>query len=104
MGAEGAAGDWTELAGKTVVVTGLKNRKSVAWHVTRQLEEVGLARELGYGHGDDIVAAYPRLFWGPMMEMTAPAMRYLRFTAQGKHWLSRVHAQMLVLEHAELQG
>ena len=32
-----------------------------------------------------------------MMEMTAPAMRYLRFTAQGKHWLSRVHAQMLVL-------
>ena len=70
----------------------------------RQLEEVGLARELGYGHGDDIVAAYPRLFWGPMMEMTAPAMRYLRFTAQGKHWLSRVHAQMLVLEHAELQG
>ena len=70
----------------------------------RQLEEVGLAKKLGYGHGDDIVAAYPRLFWGPMMEMTASAMRYLRFTAQGKHWLSRVHAQMLVLEHAELQG
>ena len=70
----------------------------------RQLEEVGLAAELGYGHGDDIVAAYPSLFWGPMMEMTAPAMRYLRFTAQGKLWLSRVHAQMLVLEHAELQA
>ena len=33
--------DWTDLAGKTVVVTGIKNRKSVAWHVTRQLEEVG---------------------------------------------------------------
>ena len=30
----------------------------------RQLEEVGLAKKLGYGHGDDIVAAYPRLFLG----------------------------------------
>lgn len=38
-GAEPAG--WTELAGRTVVVTGLKNRKSVAWHVTRQLEAVG---------------------------------------------------------------
>jgi len=33
--------DWTGLAGKTIVVTGLKNRKSVAWHVAGQLEDVG---------------------------------------------------------------
>lgn len=70
----------------------------------RQLEEVGLAATLGYAHGDDIVAAYPRLFWGPMQAMLAPAMRYLRYTSQGKVWLARVHAQMLELEHAELKG
>ncbi len=33
--------DWLGLAGKTIVVTGLKNKKSVAWHVARQLEDVG---------------------------------------------------------------
>ncbi|MEM9379654.1 MAG: SDR family oxidoreductase [Planctomycetota bacterium] len=33
--------DWLGLDGKTVLVTGLKNRKSVAWHVAKQLEEVG---------------------------------------------------------------
>ncbi|MEM9803360.1 MAG: SDR family oxidoreductase [Planctomycetota bacterium] len=37
----GEGSDWLGLAGRTVVVTGLKNRKSVAWHVVRQLEEVG---------------------------------------------------------------
>ena len=41
MGPSSDAPDWTGMAGRTVVVTGLKNRKSVAWHVTRQLEEVG---------------------------------------------------------------
>ncbi|MEM1449910.1 MAG: SDR family oxidoreductase [Planctomycetota bacterium] len=33
--------DWLGLGGKTVLVTGLKNRKSVAWHAAKQLEEVG---------------------------------------------------------------
>lgn len=34
-------GNWLQLAGRRVVVTGLKNKKSVAWHVARQLREVG---------------------------------------------------------------
>lgn len=33
---------WLELADKTVLVTGLKNKKSVAWHVGRKLEEAGV--------------------------------------------------------------
>lgn len=33
--------DALRLAGKTVVVTGLANKKSVAWHVGRELEELG---------------------------------------------------------------
>lgn len=34
-------GDWLGLAGKEVLVTGLKNKKSVAWHVAKQLREAG---------------------------------------------------------------
>jgi enoyl-[acyl-carrier protein] reductase I len=33
--------DWLGLEGRTVLVTGLKNKKSVAWHVGRRLAEVG---------------------------------------------------------------
>lgn len=33
--------DWLGLSGKTVLVTGLANKKSVAWHVGQRLAEVG---------------------------------------------------------------
>jgi enoyl-[acyl-carrier protein] reductase I len=33
--------DWLGLAGKTVLVAGLANKKSVAWHVGKRLEEAG---------------------------------------------------------------
>jgi len=33
--------DWLKLAGATVLVTGLRNKKSVAWHVGASLREVG---------------------------------------------------------------
>lgn len=32
---------WLNLEGKTVLVTGVANRKSVAWHIAKQLEESG---------------------------------------------------------------
>ena len=33
--------DWLSLSGRVVLVTGFKNKKSVAWHVGRALEEAG---------------------------------------------------------------
>ena len=33
--------DWLGLSGKLVLVTGVKNKKSVAWHIVRALEAVG---------------------------------------------------------------
>ncbi|MCY2960704.1 MAG: SDR family oxidoreductase [Planctomycetota bacterium] len=33
--------DWLKLAGTTVLVTGLRNKKSVAWHVGASLRDVG---------------------------------------------------------------
>lgn len=36
-----SGGDWLGLAGREVLVTGLKNRKSVAYHVASQLREAG---------------------------------------------------------------
>jgi len=35
------AGDFLQLAGKRVLVLGVANRKSVAWHIARALEEQG---------------------------------------------------------------
>ena len=36
-----ASSDWLGLRGKNVLVTGLRNRKSVAWHVGSRLAEAG---------------------------------------------------------------
>ncbi len=36
-----SANDWLGLAGRTVLVTGLRNKKSVAWHVGASLRAVG---------------------------------------------------------------
>lgn len=36
-----ARGDWLGLSGREVLVTGVKNKKSVAWHIVRELEAVG---------------------------------------------------------------
>jgi enoyl-[acyl-carrier protein] reductase I len=33
--------DFLQLAGRTVLVTGIANRRSVAWHIARTLEEQG---------------------------------------------------------------
>jgi enoyl-[acyl-carrier protein] reductase I len=38
---EGPHTDWLGLAGKEILVTGVKNKKSVAWHIVRELEEAG---------------------------------------------------------------
>lgn len=58
--------DWLGLSGKSVLVTGLKNKKSVAWHVGLRLREVGArvvwsvhdaarAAEVAKLVGDDLV-------------------------------------------------
>lgn len=47
--------DWLGLSGRTVLVTGLKNKKSVAWHVGRGLEEAG-ARVIWSVHTDERAA------------------------------------------------
>lgn len=33
--------EWLELDGRTILVTGYKNKKSVAWHIGRKLRKVG---------------------------------------------------------------
>ena len=33
--------DFLKLAGKTILVFGVANKKSVAWHIGKTLEEVG---------------------------------------------------------------
>ncbi|MBL8861504.1 MAG: SDR family oxidoreductase [Planctomycetes bacterium] len=43
--------DWLGLAGKTVLVTGLRNKKSVAWHVGSALQSVG-AKPVYTVHGE----------------------------------------------------
>lgn len=56
-------GDWLGLAGKTVLVAGLANRKSVAWHVGKRLEEAG-ARVIHSVHTEKRKQDVLKLFGG----------------------------------------
>jgi len=55
--------DWLNLADKTVLVTGLKNKKSVAWHVGRGLVEAG-ARVIWSVHTEERAADARKLLPG----------------------------------------
>jgi len=63
--------DWLGLAGRTVLVTGLKNKKSVAWHVGRRLIDAG-ARVVWSVH-DEARAAEVRKFTGDALVLTCDA-------------------------------
>jgi enoyl-[acyl-carrier protein] reductase I len=52
--------DWLGLAGKTVLVTGLRNKKSVAWHVGQSLREAG-ARPIFTVHTEERRAEVAKL-------------------------------------------
>jgi len=52
--------DWLKLEGKSVLVTGFANKKSVAWHVGTHLEEVG-ARVLWSVRSDERQAQLSKL-------------------------------------------
>lgn len=41
MSISAPSGDFLQLAGKTILVTGVANKKSVAWHIAAVLREVG---------------------------------------------------------------
>ena len=56
--------DWLGLAGKTVLVCGAANKKSVAWHAGQRLQEAG-AEVVWSVHTENYVHGTPAVVDGP---------------------------------------
>ena len=64
-----------------------------------ELQESGLASEMGYKKVSDIRESYPRAFWSIFHPLLQDAISYLKYTAEGLTWLANMHAHMLIEEH-----
>ncbi|SLN55949.1 hypothetical protein [Oceanibacterium hippocampi] len=66
-----------------------------------ELDECGLARDLGYHSVADLREKYPTLFWTTLHPLVADGMRLLSHTGQGRRWISILHANVMIEEHSD---
>ena len=65
----------------------------------RQLEEVDLAKKMGYENPADVIDTYPQRFWKHLLPQISVALSYLKYTGGGQTWLARLNSRMLEEEH-----
>lgn len=67
-----------------------------------ELEESGMAGQLGYNSPVDFRNDYDQLFWNVLQPIVADGVAYLKMTDQGRAWLANTYAHVLVVEHDEV--
>lgn len=60
-----------------------------------ELQEAGVAAELGFNHPADLRAGYTELFWTHIHSLTREGVDLLRYTDSGRQWLANMYAQLL---------
>jgi hypothetical protein len=65
----------------------------------QEFEEIGLARQLGYGSPADLVDKYPQFYWGKVSPYIQDAIRYLNVTASGRQWINGLYSNVFRAEH-----
>jgi hypothetical protein len=64
-----------------------------------EFEELGANRSRGYTTPGDMRRDYARFFWGEVSPYIQDALRYLRFTQEGKQWIANLHSHVFDIEH-----
>lgn len=67
----------------------------------QELQESGIAGQLGYRNVADLRLGYPKLFWEILYPRIVDAVELLRLTGSGRAWLANMHKHVLVEEHRE---
>lgn len=65
-----------------------------------EFEELGFNENIGYKNPDDMRKNYAKFFWNVVNPYIKDAIRYLRITQEGKHWIANLHSQVFSIEHA----
>ncbi|MEQ9642569.1 MAG: metal-dependent phosphohydrolase [Alphaproteobacteria bacterium] len=64
-----------------------------------ELQESGIAGQLGFNNVAEMSSGYGRLFWNVLHPLIGEGMNLLTFTAEGRVWLANLHAHVLRAEH-----
>jgi hypothetical protein len=64
-----------------------------------ELNEIGVAAQLGYANPADVIEQYPRFFWTRVEPFVGDALRCLERTTEGKHWIAHLYANVFAVEH-----
>lgn len=68
-----------------------------------ELEESGMTAQLGFANVEEFLIGYPNMFWTHLYPRVAAGMELLKFSGEGRVWLTNLHAHLLSQEHrAEL--
>ena len=63
-----------------------------------ELEEAGMARELGYASPADVMEQYPQFYRDKVSAHIQPAIRYLNVTSRGRQWIAGLYSNVLSVE------
>lgn len=64
-----------------------------------EMQESGVARQLGTGGVAEFRAGYAGLFWNTIHRVARDGAEFLKYTAGGRQWLANMYAQVLAEEH-----
>lgn len=65
-----------------------------------EFAEQGANERLGYSCPDDMRRGFATFFWNEVSPYIQNALRYLRVTQEGKHWIANLHKHVFDSEHA----
>lgn len=63
-----------------------------------ELQEAGIARQLGFATSAEMIRGYSQLFWTVLHPLIGEGMDLLTYTAEGRVWLANLHAHVLRTE------
>jgi hypothetical protein len=64
-----------------------------------EFRETGISNKLKYNSVADLRANYPDFFWKMVQPYIGDALRYLRVTQEGQHWIANLYANVFSMEH-----
>jgi hypothetical protein len=64
-----------------------------------EFEEIGANENTGFKSPGEMRENYARFYWNEVNPYIQDALRYLRVTQEGKHWIANLHAHIFDVEH-----
>ncbi|MFE4107897.1 metal-dependent phosphohydrolase [Almyronema epifaneia] len=69
----------------------------------QEFAEIGMDRQLGYQHADELRASYPRFFWDIVYPYICDSEPYLAMTKAGRQVIASLYANLYIVQREQQQ-